>query len=61
MVESEPRTVSVSCAQCGTRAELRQAEAGSTLYVTEILSACKHGLQGMAVATCPRLRAESSA
>jgi hypothetical protein len=61
MVESEPRTVPVSCAECGTRAELRQAEAGTTLYITEILSTCKHGLQGMAIAACPLLRGESLA
>jgi hypothetical protein len=46
MVESEPRTVQVSCAECGTRAEMRQMEAGSLLYVTEVASTCKHGLQG---------------
>jgi hypothetical protein len=61
MVESEPRTVPVRCAECGTRAELRQVEAGSRLYVTEIVPTCKHGLQGMAIAACPRLREESLA
>ena len=61
MVESEPRTLPVSCAECGTRAELRQAEAGSTLYVTNIVSRCKRGLEGMAVATCPLLRSANLA